>query len=95
MYIAGEGPEKDNIEKFIKENNLEQRVELLGFLSKEEVIDWTRKCRFTVVPSIWYENPSLLPLWAYPASDNRKKEAARQSAPATANGSASRLVPQR
>lgn len=56
LYIAGEGPEKDNIEKFIKENNLEQRVELLGFLSKEEVIDWTRKCRFTVVPSIWYEN---------------------------------------
>lgn len=56
LYIAGEGPEKDNIERIIRENNLEQRVELLGFLSKEEVIDWTRKCRFTVVPSIWYEN---------------------------------------
>lgn len=56
LYIAGDGPEKENIEKIIKENDLEQRVELLGFLSKEEVINWTRKCRFTVIPSIWYEN---------------------------------------
>lgn len=56
LYIAGDGPEKDNIERIIRENNLEQRVELLGFLSKDEVINWTRKCRFTVVPSIWYEN---------------------------------------
>lgn len=56
LYIAGEGSEKDNIEKIIRENNLEQRVELLGFLSKADVIDWTRRCRFTVVPSIWYEN---------------------------------------
>lgn len=56
LYIAGEGSEKDNIEKIIRENNLEQRVELLGFLSKADVIDWKRRCRFTVVPSIWYEN---------------------------------------
>lgn len=56
LYIAGEGPEKENIEKIIKENNLEDRVKLLGFLDKEQMTDVTRKCKFVVVPSIWYEN---------------------------------------
>lgn len=56
LYIAGEGPEKENIEKIIKENKLEDRVKLLGFLDKEQMTDVTRKCKFVVVPSIWYEN---------------------------------------
>lgn len=56
LYIAGEGPEKENIEKIIKENKLEDRVKLLGFLNKEQMTDVTRKCKFVVVPSIWYEN---------------------------------------
>ena len=56
LYIAGEGPEKENIEKIIKENSLEDRVKLLGFLDKEQMTDVTRKCKFVVVPSIWYEN---------------------------------------
>ena len=56
LYIAGEGPEKENIEKIIKDNKLEDRVKLLGFLNKEQMTDVTRKCKFVVVPSIWYEN---------------------------------------
>ena len=56
LYIAGEGPEKETIENIIKENKLEDRVKLLGFLNKEQMTDVTRKCRFVVVPSIWYEN---------------------------------------
>ena len=56
LYIAGEGPEKETIEKIIKENKLEKRVKLLGFLNKEEMTEATRKCKFVVVPSIWYEN---------------------------------------
>ena len=56
LYIAGEGPEKDTIENIIKENKLEKRVKLLGFLNKEEMTEVTRKCKFVVVPSIWYEN---------------------------------------
>ena len=56
LYIAGEGPEKENIEKIKKENKLEDRVKLLGFLNKEQMTDVTRKCKFVVVPSIWYEN---------------------------------------
>lgn len=56
LYIAGEGPEKETIEHIIKENKLEKRVKLLGFLNKKQMTETTRKCKFVVVPSIWYEN---------------------------------------
>ena len=56
LYIAGEGPEKENIEKIVTDRNLENRVKLLGFLNKEQMTEIIRKCKFVVVPSIWYEN---------------------------------------
>ena len=56
LYIAGEGEEKENIERLIKENKLEDRVKLLGFLNSFEIKEYIRKCKFVVVPSIWYEN---------------------------------------
>ena len=56
LYIAGEGPEKEKIEVFIKENNLQDRIKLLGFLDSTEMKEKIRKCKFVVIPSIWYEN---------------------------------------
>ena len=56
LYIAGDGPEKAEVEEVVKENKLEKRVKLLGFLNKEEMKETVRKCKFVVVPSIWYEN---------------------------------------
>lgn len=56
LYIAGDGPEKENIIQFIRKNNLQEKIELLGFLDKEQVKEKISKCRFVVVPSIWYEN---------------------------------------
>lgn len=56
LRIAGDGSEKQKIIDFIQENKLENRVKLLGFLNKNEVKEQIRKCRFVVVPSIWYEN---------------------------------------
>ncbi len=56
LYIAGDGPEREKIEKFIIKNKLSKKVKLLGFLDKENIIDYVRKSRFIVVPSIWYEN---------------------------------------
>lgn len=56
LYIAGEGPEKENIQQFIKDKNLENRVKLLGFLNQDQMKDTIRKAKFIVVPSIWYEN---------------------------------------
>lgn len=56
LYIAGTGPEQEEIARIIKDNKLEDRVKLLGFLNKEEMREVTRKARFIVIPSIWYEN---------------------------------------
>ncbi len=56
LYIAGEGDEEETIKDIIKEHKLEKRVKLLGFLNKEQMTEATRKCKFVVVPSIWYEN---------------------------------------
>ena len=56
LYIAGEGPEEETIKQIIKDNKLEKRVKLLGFLNKNQMTEVTRKCKFVVVPSIWYEN---------------------------------------
>ena len=56
LHIAGVGEEKDAIEKFIKKEKLSNRVKLLGFLNKDKMKEEVRKCKFVVVPSIWYEN---------------------------------------
>lgn len=56
LYIAGTGPDVEKVEKYIKENNMADRVELLGFLDSKDVKAYVRKARFIVVPSIWYEN---------------------------------------
>lgn len=56
LYIAGEGDEKENIQKLIDDNKLNDRVKLLGFLNSDEMKEYISKCKFVVVPSIWYEN---------------------------------------
>lgn len=56
LRIVGEGPEKEKIINFISEQHLENKVKLLGYLDKDKVKEQIRKCRFVVVPSIWYEN---------------------------------------
>lgn len=56
LYIAGEGEEKQNIENRIKEKHLEKHIQLLGFLNQEEIRETIGKCKFVIVPSVWYEN---------------------------------------
>lgn len=56
LYIAGNGSEKENIERFIKDKSLNDRIQLLGFLNKDEVKDRIRKATMIIIPSIWYEN---------------------------------------
>lgn len=56
LYIAGEGPEIERIEKLIAEKKITDKVKLLGHLNKEQTIDKIRKCRFAVLPSIWIDN---------------------------------------
>ena len=56
LYIAGEGEEKEKIERKIKEEQLQNRIQLLGYLEAEAIKERIRKCKFVVVPSIGYEN---------------------------------------
>lgn len=56
LMIAGDGPEKENIQAYIKEHKLEDRITLLGYLNQNDIRENIRKCRFVTVPSIWYEN---------------------------------------
>ena len=56
LYIAGKGPEEENIKNIIKNKKLDKRIKMLGFLNSDQMIDVIRKSKFVVVPSIWYEN---------------------------------------
>lgn len=56
LFIAGDGPEKENIIKFIDDNKLSDRVKMLGFLNQQQVKEYIANSSFVVVPSIWYEN---------------------------------------
>ena len=56
LYIAGDGPEKEKIEKIIKDRHLENNVKLLGFLNEKEMQEAIANSKFVVLPSIWYDN---------------------------------------
>lgn len=56
LYIAGDGPDIGKVKEYIKDNKLDEKIELLGFLNSNEVKEYVRKARFVVVPSVWYEN---------------------------------------
>lgn len=56
--IVGDGEQRTELELFIKQNNL-QNIELLGFKSREDVLQFIAGARFIVLPSIWYENYSI------------------------------------
>ncbi len=58
LVIAGDGPEKESIIRYINDNNLTNRVKLLGHVSRDEVKTYISNCSFVVLPSIWYENCS-------------------------------------
>lgn len=56
LVIAGEGPEKENIEKIVKSKKLKNRITLVGQLNKDGVIEYISKSKFVVVPSTCNEN---------------------------------------
>ncbi len=56
LKIAGDGPEKERIQDFIIKNNLQSRVELLGYLNPDEISKYLNNCKCVVLPSICREN---------------------------------------
>jgi len=62
--IFGDGPEKENILRWITEKNL-GNVRLWGHLTQEKLKEELRKAMFVVLPSQWYENNPLSVLEAF------------------------------
>ena len=56
LLIAGDGPDKEKINEYIKTNNLKSTVKLLGFLKQDEIKNYVRKARVVIVPSLGSEN---------------------------------------
>lgn len=55
LYVVGTGICGEEIEAYIRENNI-QNVKMLGFMSGQELIDIVGNARAVVLPSEWYEN---------------------------------------
>lgn len=49
--IIGEGREKDNLKKAIKNSNLESNIKLLGFLEEREKIETIKSSKLFILPS--------------------------------------------
>ncbi|MFO7654006.1 MAG: glycosyltransferase [Candidatus Krumholzibacteriia bacterium] len=58
LWIAGSGPQEDELRRRSGELRL-RRVEFLGSLEREELRRRLWRCRFTVIPSEWYENAPM------------------------------------
>lgn len=55
LYIVGSGPLKNDVEKYIQQQN-EQNICMLGFKSGQELSDLIGNARAVILPSEWYEN---------------------------------------
>jgi glycosyltransferase involved in cell wall biosynthesis len=53
--IIGEGPERANLERLVKELKLEKNVVMKGALRGEELVKCLNEHRFLLVPSVWEE----------------------------------------
>lgn len=55
LYVVGSGPLKEEIDNYIKKNNM-SNIKMLGFKSGQELIDIVGNAKAVVLPSEWYEN---------------------------------------
>ena len=59
LKIAGDGPIRSVLEKYVKDNKL-KNVEFLGSLDGKLLKSLLSKASFVVVPSEWYENSPMV-----------------------------------
>lgn len=60
FIIAGDGPEKRNLENLTKKLGLSNSVQFTGSISQERVNDFTAKCLFTIAPALTEFNPNYV-----------------------------------
>jgi glycosyltransferase involved in cell wall biosynthesis len=58
LSIAGDGPDKEQIIKYINENNLKNNICLLGHLSQDDILSEYKKANIFILPS--FSDPSPL-----------------------------------
>jgi len=56
LTIVGDGPQRNDLEAMVINNDLSARIKFLGFLPREEIFELMRKHKYLVIPSEWYEN---------------------------------------
>lgn len=64
LKIVGHGPLRDEIETFLKENQMDN-VELLGYLEGDDLKKMYQRSAFAVIPSEWYENAPMTVLESF------------------------------
>lgn len=64
LVLVGKGSEEDRIKNFVKENNLEGRVQVNGAIFGEEMDRIIERAKVVLVPSEWYENGAFVALQA-------------------------------
>ncbi|MGM9552424.1 MAG: glycosyltransferase family 4 protein [Clostridia bacterium] len=56
LYFVGTGPIKEQLEEYVNNHNLENKVKLLGFKSGDELKGIVKNSLCVVLTSEWYEN---------------------------------------
>lgn len=56
LRIAGDGPQRRELERFVRENHLEKQVSFLGFQTGQPLQELVAHSKCVVLPSEWYEN---------------------------------------
>lgn len=56
LIILGTGPIEEELKIYIKKENIENQVEMLGFKSGNELEKYISQAKVVVLPSEWYEN---------------------------------------
>lgn len=60
FFLAGEGFLREKLEKFVKENRLENFVEFLGGLGREDLKHWLCKADIFALSSLWEGLPNAM-----------------------------------
>ena len=65
LRIAGDGPLRPVLERFVDRNGLRDRVAFCGHLTGNDLSRLYREAAFVVLPSEWHENAPIAVLEAY------------------------------